>query len=79
MLDRSSAVAFAICGITFSRIKNLMSKNLPKISDEFTVVIDMTPSNDPPPPHTHTHTHTHTNTHTHTHIHTQKQPVLGLN
>ena len=30
--------------MTFSRIKNLTSKNLPKISEAFTVVINLTPS-----------------------------------
>ena len=33
-----------ICYMTFSRIKNLTSKNLPKISKEFTIVINLTPS-----------------------------------
>ena len=31
--------------MTFSRIKNLTSKNLPKISEAFTIVINLTPSN----------------------------------
>ena len=31
--------------MTFSRIKNVTSKNLPKISKDFTIVINLTPSN----------------------------------
>ena len=31
--------------MTFSRIKNLTSKNLPKILEAFTVVMNLTPSN----------------------------------
>ena len=31
--------------MTFSRIKNLTSKNLPKISEAFTIVINLTHSN----------------------------------
>ena len=34
-----------ICSMTVSRIKNLTSKNLPKISEAFTIVKNLTPSN----------------------------------
>ena len=35
-----------ICGMAFLRIKNLTSKNLPKTSETFTIVINLAPSND---------------------------------
>ena len=34
-----------ICGMTFSKIKNLTSKSLPKTSEAFAIVINLTPSN----------------------------------
>ena len=43
VFDRSPTVAF--CYMKFSMIKNLAPKNLLKISKEFTIVINLTPSN----------------------------------